>query len=65
MGLPEISQTVAEIEGMGRSNNVPGAASLLSQLEADLIRLFTAIRGAKSLAFVPQATTVPPSGKNQ
>jgi two-component system sensor histidine kinase/response regulator len=65
MGLPEISQTVAEIEGMGRSNNVPGAASLLSQLEADLIRLFTAIRGAKSLALVPQATTVPPSGKNQ
>jgi CheY-like chemotaxis protein len=65
MGLPEISQTVAEIEGIGRSNNVPGAASLLSQLEADLIRLFTAIRGAKSLALVPQATTVPPSGKNQ
>ena len=65
MGLPEISQTAAEIESMGRSNNVPGAASLLSQFEADLIELFTAIRGAKSLALVPQATTVPPSGKNQ
>jgi PAS domain S-box-containing protein len=64
MGLPEMSQTVAEIESMGRSNNVPGAASLLSQFEADLIGLFTAIRGAKSLALVPQATTVPPSGKN-
>ena len=33
MGLPEISQTVAEIESMGRSNNVPGAARLLSQFE--------------------------------
>jgi two-component system, sensor histidine kinase and response regulator len=65
MGLPEISQTVAEIESMGRCNNIPGAAGLLSQFEADLIGLFTAIRGARSLALVPQATTVPPSGKNQ
>jgi HPt (histidine-containing phosphotransfer) domain-containing protein len=65
MGLPEISQTAAEIESMGHSNNVPGAASLLSQFEADLIGLFTAIRGAKSLAFVRQATTIPPSGRNQ
>jgi two-component system, sensor histidine kinase and response regulator len=65
MGLPEISQTAVEIESMGRSNNVTGAASLLSQFEADLTGLFTAIRGAKSLAFVPQATAVPPSEKNQ
>ncbi len=61
MGLPEISQTAAQIESMGRSNNVPGAASLLSQFEADLTELFTAIRGAKSLALVPQATIVSPS----
>jgi len=64
LGLPEISRTAAEIESMGRSNNIPGAAGLLGKFEADLIGLFTAIRGARSLALVPQVTTVPPSAKN-
>jgi hypothetical protein len=35
---------------MGRCNNIPGAAGLLSQFEADLIALLTAIRGARPLA---------------
>jgi two-component system sensor histidine kinase/response regulator len=50
MGLPEILETAAEIESMGRCNNIPGAAGLLSQFEADLIALLTAIRGARPLA---------------
>ena len=65
LGLPEILQTAAEIESMGRSSNVPGAASLLAKFDTDLMGLLTAIRGAKSLVSIPQETTVPPSEKNQ
>jgi HPt (histidine-containing phosphotransfer) domain-containing protein len=51
LGIPEISSQACEIEEMGRSNDVRGAASLLSQFEADISGLFTAIRSAKALAW--------------
>ena len=51
LGMPGISQTASQIEEMGRCNNVSGAANLLAQFEADINGLFTAIRGAKALAW--------------
>jgi HPt (histidine-containing phosphotransfer) domain-containing protein len=51
LGIPGISQTASQIEEMGRSNNVGGAANLLAQFEADINGLFTAIRSAKALAW--------------
>jgi HPt (histidine-containing phosphotransfer) domain-containing protein len=51
LGVPGISQTAGQIEEMGRSNNVSGAANLLAQFEADINGLFTAIRSAKALAW--------------
>jgi two-component system, sensor histidine kinase and response regulator len=65
IGLPEIVQTAAEIESMGCSSNVPGAASLLLKFDADLMGLLAAILGAKSMVSIPHARTVPPSGTNQ
>jgi HPt (histidine-containing phosphotransfer) domain-containing protein len=49
LGIPAISQTATQMEEMGRSNNVTGAANLLAQFEADMKGLFTAIRSAKAL----------------
>ncbi len=49
LGLPEISQRASQIEEMGRSNNIEGASDLLSQFEADVHGLITAIRIAKTL----------------
>jgi HPt (histidine-containing phosphotransfer) domain-containing protein len=51
LGIPEISQTANQMEEMGRSNNVSGAAHLLAQFEADVNGLLTAIRSAKALAW--------------
>jgi HPt (histidine-containing phosphotransfer) domain-containing protein len=51
LGIPAISQTATQMEEMGRSNNVTGAANLLAQFEADMKGLFTAIRSAKALAW--------------
>jgi signal transduction histidine kinase/CheY-like chemotaxis protein/HPt (histidine-containing phosphotransfer) domain-containing protein len=51
LGIPEISQRASQIEEMGRSKNVSGAANLLAQFEADINGLFTAIRSAKALAW--------------
>ncbi len=51
LGVPGISQKASQIEEMGRSNNLSGAADLLPQFEADMNSLFTAIRNAKALAW--------------
>jgi two-component system sensor histidine kinase/response regulator len=51
LGIPEISQRASQIEEMGRSKNVSGAANLLEQFEADINGLFTAVRSAKALAW--------------
>jgi HPt (histidine-containing phosphotransfer) domain-containing protein len=58
MGLREISQKAAELETMGRSNNVRGAASLLSQFEVDISVLFSSIRSAKAMALEPHVAHV-------
>jgi signal transduction histidine kinase/DNA-binding response OmpR family regulator/ligand-binding sensor domain-containing protein len=65
LGLPEISRKARELEEMGRSNNVRGAASLLSQLEADISGLFRSIRSAKTMALEPHVTIVVSSGLGQ
>jgi HPt (histidine-containing phosphotransfer) domain-containing protein len=49
LGLPEVSQRASQIEEMGRLNNIEGASALLSQFEADVHGLITAIRAAKTL----------------
>jgi HPt (histidine-containing phosphotransfer) domain-containing protein len=51
LGIPEISQRASQIEEMGRSNNLGGAANLLAQFEAEMNGLLTAIRSAKALAW--------------
>jgi two-component system, sensor histidine kinase and response regulator len=51
LGVPEISQRASEIEEMGRSKDLSRVADLLPQFEADIAGLFTAIRGAKALAW--------------
>lgn len=51
LGLPEISQRASQIEEMGRSNNINGAAALLSQFEADVHGLMTSVRAAKTLVW--------------
>ena len=51
LGVPGISQKASQIEEMGRSNNLSGAANLLPQFEADMNGLLTAIRNAKALAW--------------
>ena len=51
LGVPEISQRASQIEEMGRSNDLSGAADLLPQFELDIRGLFTAIRSAKALAW--------------
>jgi HPt (histidine-containing phosphotransfer) domain-containing protein len=65
MGLPEISQKASELEEMGRSNDLRGAASLLSQFEADISGLFNSIRSAKAVALVPHVAVVDSSGAEQ
>jgi CheY-like chemotaxis protein len=49
--VPGISQRASQIEEMGRSNDIRGAAGLLPQFELDIRGLFTAIRSAKALAW--------------
>jgi signal transduction histidine kinase/DNA-binding NarL/FixJ family response regulator len=49
--VPEISQRAAQIEEMGRSNDIGGAAGLLPRFELDIRSLFTAIRSAKAVAW--------------
>jgi len=56
MGLPGMSQKARELEEMGRSNNLEGAASLLSQFEGDISGLLSSIRSAKSVALEPHVT---------
>jgi HPt (histidine-containing phosphotransfer) domain-containing protein len=51
LGLPGISQTASQMEEMGGSKNVSGAANLLAQFEADMNGLLTAVRAAKALAW--------------
>jgi HPt (histidine-containing phosphotransfer) domain-containing protein len=58
MGLPEISQKAAELEEMGRANNLRGAASLLSQFEVDISGLFSSIRSATFVALEPHVAIV-------
>jgi HPt (histidine-containing phosphotransfer) domain-containing protein len=65
MGLPEISQKASELEEMGRSNDLRGAASLLSQFEADISGLFVSIRSVKAMALVPHVAIVDSSGGEQ
>jgi HPt (histidine-containing phosphotransfer) domain-containing protein len=65
MGLPEISQKASELEEMGHSNDLRGAASLLSQFEADISGLFDSIRSAKAMALVPYVAIVDSSGAEQ
>jgi signal transduction histidine kinase/DNA-binding response OmpR family regulator len=49
--VPEISQRAGQIEEMGRSSDIRGAAGLLPQFEVDVRSLFTAIRNARPLAW--------------
>ncbi len=49
--VPEISQRAGQIEEMGRSSDIKGAARLLPQFEVDIRSLFTAIRAAKALGW--------------
>jgi signal transduction histidine kinase/CheY-like chemotaxis protein/HPt (histidine-containing phosphotransfer) domain-containing protein len=49
--VPGISQRASQIEQMGRSNDIRGAAGLLPQFELDIRSLFAAIRSAKALAW--------------
>jgi HPt (histidine-containing phosphotransfer) domain-containing protein len=65
MGLPEVSQKAAELEEMGRSNNVSGAGSLLSLFEADISGLIGSIRSAKAMALEPHVAIVDSSGVEQ
>jgi HPt (histidine-containing phosphotransfer) domain-containing protein len=65
LGLPEISQKAAELEEMGRSNNVRGAASVLSQFEVDVSGLVSSIRSAKAMALEPHVALVDSSGVEQ
>ena len=65
MGVPEISQKAAELEEMGRSNNVRGAASVLSQFELDISGLFSSIRSARAMALEPHVALVDSSGVEQ
>jgi HPt (histidine-containing phosphotransfer) domain-containing protein len=65
MGLPEVSQKAAELEEMGRSNNVRGAASLLSLFEADISGLISSIRSTKAMALEPHVAIVDCSGAEQ
>jgi HPt (histidine-containing phosphotransfer) domain-containing protein len=65
LGLPEILQKARELEEMGRSNNVGGAASLLSQFEADISGLLSSIRSAKGVALEPHVAIVDSSGVGQ
>jgi two-component system sensor histidine kinase/response regulator len=65
MGPPEISQKANELEEMGRSNDLRGAASLLSQFEADISGLFVSIRSVKAMALVPHVAIVDSSGGEQ
>jgi two-component system, sensor histidine kinase and response regulator len=65
MGPPEISQKAAELEEKGRSNNVRGAASLLSQFEVDISSLFSSIRSARAVALEPHVAIVDSSGVEQ
>jgi HPt (histidine-containing phosphotransfer) domain-containing protein len=58
LGLPRISRMARELEEMGRSNNVRGAASLLSQFEADVSGLFSSIRVAKTMALERHVSSV-------
>jgi HPt (histidine-containing phosphotransfer) domain-containing protein len=57
LGLPEISRKARDLEEMGRSNNLRGAASLQSQFEADISGLFSSIRAAKAMLLEPHVTT--------
>jgi hypothetical protein len=50
---------------MGRSNNLRGAAILVSQFEADISGLFNSIRSAKAMALVPHVAIVDSSGVEQ
>ena len=46
LGMPEISRRAAEMEDMGRSHSLTGAANLLTQFEADVTSLLRTIRSA-------------------
>ena len=61
LGIPEISQRASDIEAMGRSKNVRGAASLLSPFEADVKGLLSSVRKARTQASDPPVNTVLPS----
>ena len=65
LGVPEISQQAAQLEEMGRFNNVTGAASLFSQFEVDISGLFTSIRSAKAMALKAQVAAVDSSAVEQ
>jgi two-component system, sensor histidine kinase and response regulator len=54
LGQLEISKKAQEIEAMGRSHNIKGAASLLPQFEAEITTLCIAIRGTSALALDTQ-----------
>jgi HPt (histidine-containing phosphotransfer) domain-containing protein len=44
MGIPEISRMAAQLEDMGRSENLAGALPLLAQFEASLTPLIATVR---------------------
>jgi hypothetical protein len=44
MGIPEISRMAAQLEDMGRTQNLAGALPLLAQFEASLTPLIVTVR---------------------
>jgi HPt (histidine-containing phosphotransfer) domain-containing protein len=48
LGIPDISRMAAQLEDMGRTQNLAGAPALLSQFEANVTSLFAAVRQAVS-----------------
>jgi HPt (histidine-containing phosphotransfer) domain-containing protein len=48
LGIPEISRMAAQLEDMGRTQNLSGASGLLAQFEAKVIPLFAKVREAVS-----------------
>ena len=48
LGIPEISRMAAQLEDMGRTQNLTGALPLLAQFETTVTPLFAAVRRAVS-----------------
>lgn len=48
LGIPEVSRMAAQLEDMGRTQNLAGAPPVLAQFEQNITPLFAAVRQAVS-----------------